>query len=183
MSLNSFSQTKEIDELRQIWLDEMFEFGDIVIKDIDWSATFVPYSITRTIRRPDGNGGYRAPESVYEQYESSFIRLLENLNLQTGSYTRESQVKDGNNREMTLSKSRIARGRYWIDFGKGETKIIDSKNNFETVGSYSFNDRINSYKNYDKAYDKYIKKNKIDKRRKKNARTIIWEEILKRYRK
>ena len=42
VSFNSLSQTKEIDELRQIWLDETWEYDVKLDDNIDWDAVFVP---------------------------------------------------------------------------------------------------------------------------------------------
>jgi len=187
ISFNSFSQTQEIDELKKIWIDDLFEYG-VIIKDIDWNATFVPYFLNRTTNRHTG-------KPVYPENEARLTRLLEGVGLQTGDYTTKSQVKDANNREMTLSRSRIARGRYWVDFDSGTSicgicgplnvTIIDSKDNFKTVGSiYASNTQ--PWKNFDKASDKYFKdynkKNKTGRKRfQESEMNIIFKEILKRY--
>jgi|TARA_B110000003_G_scaffold12278_1_gene12338 hypothetical protein len=171
--LVSFGQTKEIDQLRKIWIDDLFEFDDIVIKDIDWNETFVPYLKNRENRS----------KVFIDLIEDGTIVLLNRIGLQTGTYTTQTQAKDANNREMTLSHSRIGRGRYWIDINNSTPmtyKIIDSKNNFEIVGVVRLT-KTNNFKKYDKAYSKYVKKNKIDKRRRKGPATYVWEEILKRY--
>ena len=171
ITFNSFGQTKELDELKKIWIDDMLEFGDIVIKDINWNETFVPYYKNRAANQ---YGKYN-----YPVYENRLTQILEKVGVQTGDYYTSEDNK------------RIARGRYWIEFsnytyissinGPLNLTITDSKNNFKTVGTiYATN--TNAWKNFDKAYDKYFKKNKIDKRRKLSDMQIVFEEILKRYR-
>ena len=175
-----FGQTREIDKLKAIWIDEMIEFGDIVIQDIDWTATFVPYCLDRELN--------------YTNREKIFSATLTKLGIQTADYYSKKIAKDANNREMVLSSNRIARGRYWIDFScEGLNlynglfctnwfyNITDSKNNFETVGSIRFAPKVKAYKEYEKAYKKYIKKRNIDKRRAKEVTEVLFEEILKRY--
>ena len=71
ISFNSLGQTNEIDELRQIWIDEMFEFDDIIIKDIDWSETFVPYYWNRTLN----------PSTGYNRYVGKEMQLNRPMNL------------------------------------------------------------------------------------------------------
>ena len=65
ISFSSFGQTKEIDELKQIWFDEMIEYGEIVTRDIYWDSVFVPFY--------GGDNDYRR-----EQYENGMNLLLNN---------------------------------------------------------------------------------------------------------
>jgi len=180
VSFSSIGQTAGIDKLKAIWIDEMIEFGDISIKNIDWTATFVPYYTIRV-------NPYNGLAIPYKKFESNLSMILGKLDLQMGDYYTKKTAKDANNREMTLSTNRIARGRYWIDFeGAGYASYInltitDSKNNFVTVGTIRFDKKVEAYKNYDKTYSKYIKKRKIDKRRAKGGEQVLFEEILKRY--
>jgi hypothetical protein len=171
LSFQSFSQTDEVDRLKAIWINEMIEFGDISIKNIDWDATFVPYWT-----------GIR--NSYATSNERRFREILNKLGLRVLTYNTKTQAKDANNREMTLSKVRTTKARYWIDFTYGWSYTIqDRLSANETVGTIVFNDKVKAYKNYEKAYNKYIKKNKIDKRRAKSRSYVLWEEILKRYNK
>jgi len=183
LSFQSFSQTDEVDRLKKIWIDEMIEFGDISIKNIDWNAVFVPYYLERRINKNTNKYPYKTIELDVE-------RFLTAIGIQTGTYYRKKTAKDTNNREMTLSTNRIARGRYWVDmeglfngiYPAGFVyNITDSKNNFITVGNIKIDTRTETYKSWKKARNKYIKKRKIDKRRVKSYSQVVWEEILKRY--
>ena len=157
--LVSFGQTKKIDELRTIWLNEMFEY-DVTIKDIDWSETFTPYYTSR----------HNLPKLI-KSFEEGFSETLTRIGLNISDY-------------YFSSDKRFSRGRYWIEYDAWEKfMIIDSKNNNEVVGIINFYRKASSYKNYKKEFDKYNKKNKVDKIRIKSNFSFIWEEVLKRYRK
>ena len=179
ISFSSFGQTNEIDELRQIWIDEMFEFDDIIIKDIDWSETFVPYYWDRTFNPSTGYSRYVGKEMQLKTY-------LEKAGLQTGVYSIKQQAKDATNREITLSNSREAQGRYFVDFDLTsyniDLTIVDTKDNNKTVGKIYYT-KTAAFKNFDKATNKYIRKNELDYRRKLPPIQIILEEVLKRYKK
>tara|TARA_Y100001958_G_scaffold82923_1_gene56166 strand:+ start:234 stop:797 length:564 start_codon:yes stop_codon:yes gene_type:complete len=177
ISFSSFSQTKEIDELRQIWLDEVFEYDEVIIKDgIDWSESFTPYVLNS-----------RDVPSAAANAERRWERFLSKLELKTGTYSFQKDVKDTNNREMAVSSTaRIATGRYFIDLEitlfRDKFYIYDTYNNNDLVGSSEGFSYSKSYLAYSKAYNKYFRKNKIDRRKKESDYYVIWEEILKRYR-
>ena len=153
-----YGQTVELDKLKDIWIDEMFEFGDIVIQDVDWTATFVPYWLNQ----------------AFKEQEKSFSRSLVKAGIQAGDYYYND------------NKKRVARGRYWVDlelenYHTTICTIIDSYNNFKEVGSISFDTKVKAFKNFRKAYKKYVKKRKIEKSRTASVEEIIFKELLKRY--
>ena len=160
ISFSGFSQTKELDELKRIWINESFELGFIKINNgIDWDANFVPYSINR--------------ENAIKE-ENYYTKLLTKIGLKTGTYNISSSTRSGT-------------GRYWIDIERQPFYsfiIYDTYNNNETV---AYLDKSAFYTKsfhlfYNKAYFKYLKKNKVDPLKRMNPSDIIWGEILKRYR-
>ena len=166
VTFNSFGQTKELDELKKIWVDDMLDFGEIVLKEVNFNETFVPYKTNS--------------RDYATNWENNVIQILNKVGIQTGTYYSKRTAKDGNNREMTLSSNRIARGRYWIDFSNYEQYTIkDSNRDFLIVGTINLN-KSKTKDNFFKEYDKYFKKNKLDKRRKKQALQIVLEDLLKR---
>ena len=181
ISFSSFSQTKEIDELRQIWLDETWEFDIKLDEGIDWDAVFVPRIV---MKNPYNPGTYLHRDWDPKSVENGVSTNLADFGgLKVGSYYTEKVVKDATNREMSLKNTIRTYGdeRYWVQIiGFGRYRILDRQNDNQLVGSIFIRTRVDSFKNYNKAYDKYIKKNKLDKRRKKNSYHLFWEDFAKR---
>jgi hypothetical protein len=181
VSFNSLSQTKEIDELRQIWLDETWEYDVKLDDNIDWDAVFVPRIV---MKNPYNPGTYLHRDWDPKSYENAVSTLLSDAGgLKVGRYYEEKVVKDATNREMSLKNTIKTYGdeRYWVEIiGFSRFRILDRQNDNQLVGSIFNSIRVDSYKNYNKAYDKYIKKNKLDKRRKRGNSTVFWEDFKKR---
>ena len=128
----SFSQysKKELKKLKKMELK-------IVNRGLDLDATFVPYFEVQYYTRENGTQGVRGAS-----VESSWAEAMFTLGLDVGDYSRQSQVKDANNREMNLSNSLIFNGRYVFDCNTyGIIKIQDLQNNNKIVATIKYEGR------------------------------------------
>tara|TARA_B100000787_G_C16081865_1_gene244812 strand:+ start:111 stop:617 length:507 start_codon:yes stop_codon:yes gene_type:complete len=128
----SFSQysKKELKKLKKLELK-------IVNRGLDLDATFVPYFKKKYFTRENGTEGVWGANTEDRWAEAMFT-----YGIDVGDYSRESQVKDANNREMNLSNSLIFNGRYVFDCNTNRViKIQDLQNNNKIVATIKYEGR------------------------------------------
>ena len=103
---------------------------EIVTRNLDLSKVFV-------VKRPEGMSGLTI-FADQKLEEASWNTALFKHGLEVGDYGEEKQVKDGNNREMTLSESIVVRGDYLMEIYRDRVKISDVKNDNKLVGTLTF---------------------------------------------
>jgi len=156
VSFGSYGQTKEIDKLRKIWTDGMFESTNIKVNNIDWDGTFVALGANKDLTRKHLTKlGIKCGTQLIEENEND--DLLPNI-----KYILYGKLNDY---DWKLDNSRIE--NYQI-------KDLDSD---LIVGYIDVEIESDAYKNYKKAIKKYSKKNK---RLRPHPNYVVWEEIIKR---
>tara|TARA_B110000196_G_C20900009_1_gene545483 strand:+ start:38 stop:547 length:510 start_codon:yes stop_codon:yes gene_type:complete len=103
---------------------------EIVTRDLDFSKVFV-------VKNKLGMGGLTILSDPRLE-EATWNTALFKNGIDVGSYSEEKQVKDGNNREMTLSESIVVRGDYLMEIYRDRVKISDVKNDNKLVGTLTF---------------------------------------------
>ena len=103
---------------------------EIVTRDLDLSKVFV-------VKNKLGMGGLTILSDPRLE-EATWNTALFKNGIDVGSYSEEKQVKDGNNREMTLSESIVVRGDYLMEIYRDRVKISDVKNDNKLVGTLTF---------------------------------------------
>ena len=103
---------------------------EIIARNLDLSKVFV-------VKNKLGMGGLMIlSDSKLE--EASWNTALFKHGLDVGDYSEIKQVKDANNREMTLSESTIVRGDYLMEIYRDRVKISDVNNNYKLVATLTF---------------------------------------------
>ena len=103
---------------------------EIVTRNLDLSKVFV-------VKNKLGMGGLTILSDPRLE-EATWNTALFKNGIDVGSYSEEKQVKDGNNREMTLSESIVVRGDYLMEIYRDRVKISDVKNDNKLVGTLTF---------------------------------------------
>ena len=126
----SYSQytKKQLKKLKKMELE-------IVNRGLDLDATFVPYYKARYTSE-----GQLVGKSVEPRWAEAMFKL----GLNVGDYSSQSQAKDANNREMSLSNSLIFNGRYVFDCNTYNViKIQDLQNNNKIVATIKYKKYLN----------------------------------------
>ena len=105
-------------------------------RGLDLNATFVPIQ---------GRVRTECPFCCDSRCVSNWKSALFKQGLDTGDSFNETKLKDSENREMTLLKSKNIRGRYAFIFNFDNIEIKDGNNNFKTVALLSWGGSGKSY--------------------------------------
>ena len=103
---------------------------EIIARNLDLSKVFV-------VKNKLGMGGLMILSDPKLE-EASWNTALFKHGLDVGDYSEIKQVKDANNREMTLSESTIVRGDYLMEIYRDRVKISDVNNNYKLVATLTF---------------------------------------------
>ena len=131
---------KELRKLKKVNLN-------IVNRGLDLNATFVVYSNSED-------------EDYWKYNNNQWEAAMFSKGLDVGDYTYQRQVKDANNREMTLSNSITFNGRYIFDTSSSVLSIKDLQNNNKIVATITFEKLYYPTFGYDYIIEKLIESNK-----------------------
>jgi len=103
---------------------------EIVTRNLDLTKVFV-------VKNKLGMGGLIMLTDPRLE-EATWNTALFKNGIDVGSYSEEKQVKDANNREMTLSESVVVKGDYLMEIYRDRVKISDVKNDNKLAGTLTF---------------------------------------------
>jgi len=132
LSTNSLAQSKRKLKKEAKELQKHIDNLDlkIVTRNLDLSKVFV-------VKKLEGMSALTI-FADQKLEEASWNTALFKHGLEIGDYAEEKQVKDANNREMTLSESILFRGDYLMEIYRDRVKISDVKKNNKLVGTLTF---------------------------------------------